>query len=461
MPSDDREKQFERALTRHLRGASPDASCPDPEILAAYHERTLSLDEMAHWKVHVAACSRCQETLALLEETDSVATNQRADENVPSVLRPLVARAMHEEIFDEASGPGEPAESVPLALASKASAASPVTRRHAPWRLFVPVGAIAAGLLVWVAVHEKRRGPEGNATNIQVAENRPTAAPSASLPAETRDSKRLDELAPSPLAAAPKTSKEFASKEKKDAAPARTPSAIGFAGSRGEPAVVEERSKTEADAFAAQKAMPAPAPPEPSASVTNQNLVVENSPAAPQFAPAGVTGGAIAARRSESAQQSDLEQKQTSTTEAGAARQYRAKPSSTLTAVLSKDSTADRNLIPTPDKTHTWRVGIGGKIEYTRDGGKSWELQVSNVSADLTAGSAPSQSVCWVAGKAGTVLLTTDGGKNWKRIATPIPDDLGGVHAVDAQHATIWDVPDRLSFETTDGGATWTRIANE
>ncbi len=87
MPSDDRDQQFDRALARHLRSASPDAACPDAEILAAYHERSLSLEEMAHWKAHIVSCSRCQETLALLEQTDSVAANDWEKGEVPAVLQ--------------------------------------------------------------------------------------------------------------------------------------------------------------------------------------------------------------------------------------------------------------------------------------------------------------------------------------------------------------------------------------
>jgi len=54
MPSDDRDRQLEKALVRHLRSDAIDAACPDAETLAAYHERTLSLEEMAQWKQHIA-----------------------------------------------------------------------------------------------------------------------------------------------------------------------------------------------------------------------------------------------------------------------------------------------------------------------------------------------------------------------------------------------------------------------
>jgi hypothetical protein len=62
MPADDRDPKFERALAQHLRGGSAAAGCPDAETLAAYHERSLSLEEMANWKQHIAGCAVCQET---------------------------------------------------------------------------------------------------------------------------------------------------------------------------------------------------------------------------------------------------------------------------------------------------------------------------------------------------------------------------------------------------------------
>src|SRR6202011_6349562 len=78
MSSEDREKQFERGLARHLRGGSPDAACPDAEMLAAYHERTFSQEEMEQWKQHIAGCARCQQTLALVERSE-VAMREEED----------------------------------------------------------------------------------------------------------------------------------------------------------------------------------------------------------------------------------------------------------------------------------------------------------------------------------------------------------------------------------------------
>jgi photosystem II stability/assembly factor-like uncharacterized protein len=63
-------------------------------------------------------------------------------------------------------------------------------------------------------------------------------------------------------------------------------------------------------------------------------------------------------------------------------------------------------------------------------------------------------------GRVGSVLLTTDGGAHWKLLSFPLADDLGGVRATDALHATIWNLHNTKSFETTDGGLTWKRVLN-
>jgi photosystem II stability/assembly factor-like uncharacterized protein len=121
----------------------------------------------------------------------------------------------------------------------------------------------------------------------------------------------------------------------------------------------------------------------------------------------------------------------------------------------------DHRVIVAPGQKHVWRVGEGGSIARSSDGGKTWKKQNSGVTVDLTSGSATSEKVAWVAGRSGTLLLTTDGGKHWKQISTPITGDVGGVHALDQAHATIWDASQRKSFLTSDGGETWTPAANE
>jgi photosystem II stability/assembly factor-like uncharacterized protein len=80
------------------------------------------------------------------------------------------------------------------------------------------------------------------------------------------------------------------------------------------------------------------------------------------------------------------------------------------------------------------------------------------VLVDLLTGSAPSDQVCWIVGRVGAILLTTDGGAHWKALHSPLAEDLGGVRATDALHATIWNARATRSFQTSDGGLTWTPV---
>src|SRR5271154_1857720 len=200
MPADD--ALFEKALARQMRNRTPSDdsvanggsapgeagaeqsnlgadACPDAEILAAYHERLLASDEMNLWKEHIFSCTRCQEILSQLEATEDVVVGT------------------HEEDFAVA---GHLRELAPIARALPAKAAGPaaslvVPRRRSIRYWIAPAGAIAAGLLVWLGVHQQFRDvlkkPES-----QIAENRPAAPPSGT--AQPYDSMSRDEKAAAP-----------------------------------------------------------------------------------------------------------------------------------------------------------------------------------------------------------------------------------------------------------------------
>jgi photosystem II stability/assembly factor-like uncharacterized protein len=118
-------------------------------------------------------------------------------------------------------------------------------------------------------------------------------------------------------------------------------------------------------------------------------------------------------------------------------------------------------VVLTPDNKVWWKLGSTGAVELTTDAGKNWKTLHTGVTTQLTFGSAPSAKVCWIAGQAGTLLLTADRGEHWTKLNTPIAGDLGGVHALDAKHASIWDIANRQSYETSDAGLTWKQVANE
>ena len=111
--------------------------------------------------------------------------------------------------------------------------------------------------------------------------------------------------------------------------------------------------------------------------------------------------------------------------------------------------------IASPDPAIRWRIGAGGSVQYSTNGGSTWEALSTGVSADLTAGASPSPSICWLVGRAGTVLLSTDG-RRWQRVPFPEPADLVQVRATDAGTASV-TTADGRTFSTTNGGRTWDR----
>jgi hypothetical protein len=435
MPSDDRDRQLEKALARHLRGDAIDAACPDAETLAAYHERTLSLGEMAQWKQHIAECARCQETLNLLEESNVLQGSE--EEN----------RQMLELVGGEF-----------------AAAATQAPKRAAALRWVVPVGALAAGLLVWVGVRETQQDKAMKSAQREVAENRPSVSsapaaaaptPKTALPDEYQSaqakSRSLDEL---------RRQDSTLSMTKPAGALNKKSAAGGAAPVLRVPTLDKEKREQDAKALkdlSASMTVPAPTAPLD----VNNNYAAQNREVPPtqnpQATPAGARGvtaneaantGRMLAQQNQMARTPAQKTENLEVTEVGGAF------SQSVGDVLPEGGT----IIVAPNDAYSWRVGSNGKIEHSTDNSRTWMLQKSGVTTDLTAGSATSGKVCWVVGKAGTVLLTTDRGKHWKQLTSPTKEDLGGVNAVDDKRASVWTVSHSKSFETNDGGATWSPV---
>jgi hypothetical protein len=173
MSSEDREKQFERGLARHLRGGSPDAACPDAEMLAAYHERTFSQEEMEQWKQHIVGCARCQETLALVESSEVAMREEWPEEVVaaPGYQKAVVMPAQAATVSGEKETVAGGAAQVVAIKDARSEKNAAARRRILRWS--APAGAIAALLLLWLGVwHQQNAGRYPARTESQVAENR-------------------------------------------------------------------------------------------------------------------------------------------------------------------------------------------------------------------------------------------------------------------------------------------------
>ncbi|HEY6945848.1 MAG TPA: hypothetical protein VI431_11965 [Candidatus Acidoferrum sp.] len=463
-------------LINDLRGRADHIHCPESDVLAAYHERSLLPEEMNLWKEHIVGCARCQAILSELEATDSI---------------PLQV-AEKEEVLRAAAA-------APAAVVSQGRTVAPAKEklrafrlsRGVRWQWLAPAGAVAAGLLVWVAWHE----------------NQP---PQVQVPAETKVARMESPVASAPQPPATQQVPTSSSLEqaqdqgarfsKDQAAIGRTVSAKKEAEEKSLKQLKESESRATAtlaepsvaDKF---KQLEKPAPSADKERVrleeTGRDLAAanraQNQPA--QDAKAAAVGGLsqtvevqtqtasapIQNEQTQQAAQNQLNaQKLPAPSPVGQAEETaKAKSKSThaLRALESAPPAApaamqlaavyNPHLIPVPHTKILWRVGRAGLIEFSRDAGASWLQQTSKVFVDLTAGSAPSDKVCWIVGRAGTILLTTDAGAHWATVHSPLDEDLGGVRATDAVHATIWNLGNTKVFETSDGGATWKPPASQ
>jgi hypothetical protein len=581
---EDRDQLFEQALARHLRaGAAAESVCLDPEMLAAYHERTLSPEEVAAAKSHIVSCARCQQVLAQLEVTealDELHDTELAD--VPVLAAAGVSvRAQPQPVSLESKSPA------PREVSSKVVAIPP--RKYFSLRWAAPAGAIAAGLLIWISVREFRIDIKPSAAPAaQVAENR-QQAPASPAKEESGDftaqkemekqkagaASSADQLNEAPRRSHSTAAPEPLRDEKKDYATAgkleaqdkrlspsydyRAQTRSGIGGGRGGPSAAAAQAQANnalqradqgvvdvvggaapmAEAAPARadldKAQPQKNQPALATKSAGASGIAKSAPAPPPPSPKPVSGhlsgtvtdpsgAAVAGASVELKSASGAPVASTSTDKSGtysftgvAAGNYQLELQSpgfktdsftgvniaagenvvngrlelgtssetvevtAQTAVINSQAAEitaaperkSRNLqaltlassglqtVASPDGKAVWKFGETGQILHSANAGKEWTAQVSGVSAKLLAASAPAAKVCWIAGAAGTLLLTTDGGKHWQRITVPISGDLGGVHASDAKHASIWDAPNRLSYETSDGGATWKQSANE
>jgi hypothetical protein len=505
MAREDRERNFEKALARNLRSEHPanaaTHACPDAELLAAYHERSLSLEEAISWKEHIAGCSQCQQLLAHLEATDEISLDANREEYKGHEV-PVASQSDPTVLTPVSVLPSAPAPASTF-VGSKTPERRRMLRRPANWRWLAPAGAIAAGLILWVAFHEN------SSDRFEMAKNQPVVAvPSPPPVSRSRQSESAE-----PNAAEPKP-------EPKQQETSRSPSVALSQPSR---APAEQKPVGDENFRAALKQEAAAAPIDKTKADRSRNQIAENSlPLSGRNATdlqelspgqfdarkdagelsklGGVVGGAVSpaappptARATGAAANSPARAASTAAAPSGSAKKNPppAPPVATeslkatnqnetvvvqsesqgvaLDGVSPPGTNADmlrmaRNQLPvtiiTPNQKVLWRIEAAGIAQRSTDAGSIWTLQKTGVVADLTAGSAPSEKICWIVGRAGTILRTTDSGAHWLQLRSPVTEDLSAVFAIDAQQATVSTATSHKTYKTSDAGQTWTPLSN-
>ena len=493
MAPDDRDRTFEKALARHLRpsassrpdggglaGASADL-CPDPEMLAAYHDGSLSLDERNFWKQHVLGCDRCQFVLAHLETPLEIPVLTETNEKVAAL---------------------QPAAPVSQTV-TPARTPRPSLIHSLRWLWLVPAGAIAATLIAWVSLQDRKPLQTSPSAPVEVAENRPSSVPAPSpkpqIPARD-DLKEADkdQLRAESPAAVDSANRDLAAKAPRNEVQLNQQAPLQFspkvnhgpsvsaqkqeqqigridAGNAGAAADLkkldaEERAKPAPSIVGGQRALslpPAPPPPvEPSflADGSVSDLRKDKAPPVAAPAPASTSSAKAAAAKTKAASADAISainesvEVSAAPTASGALLNERGK--------MRVASLQNPRVFWAPGEKQAWRIGPAGSLEHSKDKGVTWTPQISGVYTDLLAGSAPSAKVGWIVGAAGTILRTTDGGTHWTKLDSPVTNDLTGVRADDAKHVWIWFVPDVQTgvvktYQSSDGGLTWSSAPSD
>jgi hypothetical protein len=291
---------------------------------------------------------------------------------------------------------------------------APATVELAPWwrrslrsAWLVPLTAGAAAVALWAIVPSRTSAPVEPAASVS-APAEPAAA-EAKAPAQPALADRLEARA---------DAKETASANRQPATEGRQAAANPAANEKLQMRPPVAGAAADAAAGAAAQ------PPSPSSPVPAAAPATASAPAAaPPARPGGVAGGLARSRE-------------------------------TAGALMKQEAFALRE-VASPTPAIRWRLGPGGAIDRTEDGGATWTRLSSGVVAELTAGASPSTSICWVVGRNGTVLRSIDG-RNWTRAGFPEATDLIAVEAVDASTATV-STSDGRRFRTANGGQSWIR----
>src|SRR5882724_7783061 len=219
MAPDERDRSFDKALARHLRSTQPardsasppeipasrGGACPDPETLAAYHERSLFSEQMNFLKEHIVGCGDCQSILAHLEATGGVSLQAAEQQKVSRKESGLVMAAGNLETLPATRASRQ--RQIAAGASSSRKSRRALLLSGARWQWLAPAGALAAGLLVWIALHENRPLALPSLKEVPVATYQ---APTATAPPVARTEQEVSPAAKAPSPKPQSAAHEFA-----------------------------------------------------------------------------------------------------------------------------------------------------------------------------------------------------------------------------------------------------------
>jgi Photosynthesis system II assembly factor YCF48 len=437
-------------------GAETDA-CPDPEILAAYAERSLDAGETTRYELHFSQCTRCREELAAMARATAPAPRPArirwigtwgwvALAPVTAVLlitaifiarRPAANRAAIEQPIVAMQTPSQPPVNAAIPEARAAEPAAP-----APSEMKALDSTEQPGLAHIEKVPAESR-IQSNAGSMQRTAPDFTAAVNAKNEGSAVSPAPADKtVSGSSVANLPLQSRNFSNvinapaQAKAPRAPATQTPGGGVPYGAGN--------------LRAQLQSPTSESPQPAVSAQHADVLDATVTVDQGLVPAAAPVPQSLADNSTGAPAEAAPKKARPLFMAGAAGGAAVNQMVVVEAPLDR---AARTLVRSPDPHVLWRISNGRYVEMSADGGTTWRTQWTNATAHVVAGSAPSADTCWLVGRGGIVLLTTDANK-WHAVTPPADGDFASVIAVDASSATI-TTTDGRSFQTSDGGKHW------
>jgi photosystem II stability/assembly factor-like uncharacterized protein len=104
-------------------------------------------------------------------------------------------------------------------------------------------------------------------------------------------------------------------------------------------------------------------------------------------------------------------------------------------------------------------IGLAGQVEYTRDGGQTWNLAVNHslcrFGLDIV-----DDNIAWHCGNGGNVGLSVDGGKTWTRMTNWGGSEPDGQcrYLSFADAASGWAATPQKLAQTVDGANSWQEL---
>ena len=455
-----------------------DSACLEPEILAAYFERTLRADEAKGCDLHLSHCARCREQLAAMVRAEASA-NMHGREASPRLAwlfdwRWLTAAAAVMVLVTvwllgkpPRLVPKTP-QSAPLIAANKVEPAKP----SSPGAEF-DANALSARSGSREVVPTNRIATRGKSPSVPSKKSVPSAQKTDDLAAvapSRTERESQSQLADSSIAANEASGAAMEARDSKQSSRAAQQARLASAGHSfaAQQTQATQRVGVQTEAQQVSRSSPQSSHERAAAQASVQAGTgggVGNESGGPQMkaqakagpppsvapvggAPGSGAIGGVAGAEASLDREAAAKEKQGMASDANARLR---KDSGAALQVLEERSA--EKVIDTPDPTVKWRIAALGFVERSEDGGATWKGQEVDATAALLAGSAPDGKTCWVVGRNGLVLVTKDG-RTWKKIPPPASRDIVAVSAEDASSATV-TTADGQRFSTHNSGKKW------